>query len=219
MLGTINVLEAARRVDGTRVVNTSTGGAIYGDADVIPTPETAPARPEAAYGQSKLAAEGYVGLYERLYGLSTVTLRYGNVYGPRQDPLGEAGVVAMFCGRLMLAARPTVYGDGLPDARLRLRRRRRRGQPGGRRPARRHRARQHRHRPREHRARPRRGDGRALRRPATSPPMFEPPGLGELMHSCLDVSRARDVLGWHATTELLEGLRQTMAATIPAPQA
>src|SRR5919199_1572525 len=90
----------------------STGGAIYGDVEPIPTPETVSPRPMAAYGTSKLCAEIYCGWYERLYGLSTVTLRYGNVYGPRQDPLGEAGVIAIFCGRLISGERPIIYGDG-----------------------------------------------------------------------------------------------------------
>ena len=110
--GTINVLEAARTHGVGRVVNTSTGGAIYGDAEHDPAPRATPPLPEAAYGQSKLAAEGYLGLYERLYGLNAVTLRYGNVYGPRQDPLGEAGVIAIFCGKLADGGPPTVYGDG-----------------------------------------------------------------------------------------------------------
>jgi UDP-glucose 4-epimerase len=112
VVGTINVLEAARHTGVKRVVNTSTGGAIYGDADVMPTPETAPPRPMAAYGQSKFCAEAYCGWYERLYGLSSVTLRYGNVYGPRQDPHGEAGVVAIFCGKVLAGERPVIYGDG-----------------------------------------------------------------------------------------------------------
>src|SRR5262249_14194410 len=77
--GTINVLEAAREHGVRRVVNTSTGGAIYGDADTIPSDESTTALPEAPYGQSKLAAEGYLGLFERLHGLDSVTLRYGNV--------------------------------------------------------------------------------------------------------------------------------------------
>src|SRR3954454_17523442 len=110
--GTIDVLEAARHAGVARVVNTSTGAAIYGDVDTIPTPETTRPRPLAAYGTSKLCAETYCGWYERLYGLSTVTLRYGNVYGPRQDPRGEAGVIAIFSGHLMSGRRPTVYGDG-----------------------------------------------------------------------------------------------------------
>ncbi len=110
--GTINVLEAARRARVPRLVNSSTGGAIYGDATSIPTGEdTAPA-PLAPYGQSKHAAEGYCGLYGRLHGLSTVSLRYANVYGPRQDPYGEGGVVAIFCGKLADGGRPVAFGDG-----------------------------------------------------------------------------------------------------------
>jgi UDP-glucose 4-epimerase len=113
VVGTINVLEAAKRAGAGRVVNSSTGGAIYGEGRVIPAPEDHPAEPEAPYGQSKLAAEGYLELYRRLFGLSTVSLRYGNVYGPRQDPLGEAGVIGIFCGKLIAAEQPTVFGDGL----------------------------------------------------------------------------------------------------------
>jgi UDP-glucose 4-epimerase len=111
--GTINVLEAARRASVARVVNSSTGGAIYGDAASIPTREdTAPA-PMAPYGQSKHAAEGYLGLYGRLHGLSAVSLRYANVYGPRQDPHGEGGVIAIFCGKLAEGGTPVAFGDGL----------------------------------------------------------------------------------------------------------
>ena len=112
--GTANVLEAARASECGRVVSISTGGAIYGEGEgqELPLPEDAPIAPLSAYGQSKFAAEGYLALYERLYGLSGVSLRLGNVYGPRQDPLGEAGVIAIFCGRLEQGSRPTVYGDG-----------------------------------------------------------------------------------------------------------
>jgi UDP-glucose 4-epimerase len=112
--GTANVLEAARTAGVGRVVFSSTGGAIYGEGEgqELPLREDAPLAPEAPYGQSKFAGEGYLALYERLYGLSGVSLRLGNVYGPRQDPLGEAGVVAIFCGRLQSGERPTVYGDG-----------------------------------------------------------------------------------------------------------
>jgi UDP-glucose 4-epimerase len=109
--GTINVLEAAREA-GAAVINVSTGGAIYGDTDIVPTPETVEALPAAPYGQSKYCAERYVGLYGRLFGLRAATVRLGNVYGPRQDPLGEAGVVAIFCGCLNDGKRPPVYGDG-----------------------------------------------------------------------------------------------------------
>ncbi len=110
--GTINVLAAARRV-GARVVNSSTGGAIYGEGKIIPAPEDHPVAPEAPYGQSKFAAEGYCGLFNRLHRVSAVSLRYGNVYGPRQDPLGEAGVIAIFCGKLLEGGQPKVFGDGL----------------------------------------------------------------------------------------------------------
>src|SRR3954451_7998837 len=111
--GTINVLEGARRAGVRRLVNTSTGGAIYGEGQDLPATEDHPQAPEAPYGQSKWAAEGYCDLFERIFDLSTVSLRLGNVYGPRQDPLGEAGVVAIFCGRLLAGERPTVFGDGL----------------------------------------------------------------------------------------------------------
>ncbi|HEV7401249.1 MAG TPA: NAD-dependent epimerase/dehydratase family protein [Solirubrobacterales bacterium] len=112
--GTANVLEAARVAGSRRVVFSSTGGAIYGEGEgqQLPLGEDAPLAPEAPYGQSKFAGEGYLALYERLYGLSTIPLRLGNVYGPRQDPLGEAGVIAIFCGKLRAGERPTVFGDG-----------------------------------------------------------------------------------------------------------
>lgn len=112
--GIANVLEAARVAGTGRVVFSSTGGAIYGEGhgQQLPLAEDAPLAPLSPYGQSKLAGEGYMSLYERLYGLSCVSLRLGNVYGPRQDPLGEAGVIAIFCGCLRAAERPTVFGDG-----------------------------------------------------------------------------------------------------------
>jgi UDP-glucose 4-epimerase len=112
--GTANVLEAARATGVGRVIFISTGGALYGEgADKqLPLPESTPIAPLSGYGQSKYAAEGYLGLFERLHGLSGMSLRLGNVYGPRQDPLGEAGVVAIFCGLLKNGGRPTVYGDG-----------------------------------------------------------------------------------------------------------
>ncbi|HEU4706780.1 MAG TPA: NAD-dependent epimerase/dehydratase family protein [Solirubrobacterales bacterium] len=112
--GTANVVEAARASGCGRVVSVSTGGAIYGEGEGrdLPLDEDTPIAPLSAYGQSKFAAEGYLALYERLYGLSGVSLRLGNVYGPRQDPLGEAGVIAIFCGLLREGGRPTVFGDG-----------------------------------------------------------------------------------------------------------
>ncbi|MEY2532889.1 MAG: UDP-glucose 4-epimerase [bacterium] len=217
--GTINVLEAAHAAGVVRVVNTSTGGAIYGDVETIPTPESTPARPMAHYGQSKFCAEAYCGLYERLYGLSAVTLRYGNVYGPRQDPMGEAGVIAIFCGRLVSGGRPTIYGDGrqtrdyayvgdIVAANLA--------------------AASH---PEAHGVY---NVGTstessvlevlgALRRAAgldddEFEPDFAPARLGELQRSALDVSRARAELGFEAQVDVEEGLRRTLewARTVAA---
>jgi UDP-glucose 4-epimerase len=110
VLGTVNVLEAARRA-GTPVVFASTGGAIYGECDG-PASEDAPREPLSPYGVSKLAGEEYLAAYNRLYDAGHVVLRYANVYGPRQDPHGEAGVVAIFLGRLAAGERPLIFGDG-----------------------------------------------------------------------------------------------------------
>ena len=211
VLGTIAVLEAARGVGARRLVNTSTGGGLYGDADLLPTPEDYPIRPLAPYGQGKYAAEGYCELYTRLHGLSTVSLRYGNVYGPRQDVHGEAGVVAIFCGHLVEGRRPTVFGDGrqtrdwvevddvvranllAADASL---------------------------------TGPvnigwgeetsvvelleaLRGVGGAFG--SIGEPEFAPERPGEVRRSCLDVERARRDLGWAARVELREGLARILA--------
>ena len=116
VVGTVNALEAATRADASRFVFTSTGGAIYGEGaertDELPFAETARCEPFSVYGQSKLAAEGYVDLYARTRGLPAVTLRLGNVYGPSQDPATEAGVVAIFCDLARDGGRPTVFGAG-----------------------------------------------------------------------------------------------------------
>jgi UDP-glucose 4-epimerase len=209
--GTVTVLEAAQKAGVARVVNTSTGGAIYGDVDVVPTPESTPARPMAAYGQSKFCAEAYCGLYDRLYGLSTVTLRYGNVYGPRQDPSGEAGVIAIFCGRLVAGERPVIYGDGrqtrdyvyvadIVAANLAAA-----SHP-------------------EARGVYNVGTSTessvlevlgALRRAAgvdedQFQPEFAPARLGEVQRSALDVSRARSDLGFTAQVDLEDGMRRTL---------
>jgi UDP-glucose 4-epimerase len=110
IVGTLLVLEAARE-HGTKVVFSSTGGAIYGECDG-PAAEDHARAPLAPYGVSKLAAEEYIAAYNRLYGTSHVALRYGNVYGPRQDPHGEAGVVAIFMNALRDGKTPRIYGDG-----------------------------------------------------------------------------------------------------------
>jgi UDP-glucose 4-epimerase len=211
--GTANVLEAARTAEVRRVVFSSTGGAIYGEGDgqQLPLREDAPLAPEAPYGQSKFAGEGYLALYERLYGLSSVPLRLGNVYGPRQDPLGEAGVIAIFCGKLMDGGRPTIYGDGrqtrdyvfvgdVVAANLAAA---------------------------DH---PEVGDAvnigtgretsvldlvQILQQEGHRDdfePNFEAERLGEIERSCLDVTRAREQLGWSAPTSLVDGLRATLEA-------
>jgi UDP-glucose 4-epimerase len=213
--GTINMLEAARAAGGRRFVFASTGGAIYGETDVVPTPETTAPLPMAGYGQSKFCAEAYLGLYERLHGLSTVALRFGNVYGPRQDPHGEAGVIAIFCGRFASGGRPTVFGDGrqtrdyiyvgdLVDAIVTA------------------------------------GDADvhgainigtaeettvlelidALRDAGGASagefePEFADARAGEVERSCLDVTKAREVLGWESSVDVREGIRRTLAA-VPA---
>lgn len=113
ILGTLNLLEAIRASGhDTRVVFSSTGGALYGDFDPPPSGELNSKDPEAPYGIGKLAVEYYLAYYGRVHGLTTVALRYGNVYGPRQDPHGEAGVVAIFCNRLLDGRAMTVFGDG-----------------------------------------------------------------------------------------------------------
>jgi UDP-glucose 4-epimerase len=111
--GTVAVLEAARRA-GARFVFASTGGAIYGEgaARTLPLAEEEECVPDSPYGQSKLAAEGYVAYFRRVHEVPAAALRLGNVYGPRQDPLGEAGVIAILCGKLADGGDPIVYGDG-----------------------------------------------------------------------------------------------------------
>jgi UDP-glucose 4-epimerase len=116
VVGTVNTLEAAARAGAAKFLFTSTGGAIYGEGaerpDELPFAETARCAPFSIYGQSKFAAEGYVDLYARTRELPATTLRLGNIYGPRQDPATEAGVVAIFCDLARDGGRPTVFGTG-----------------------------------------------------------------------------------------------------------
>jgi UDP-glucose 4-epimerase len=211
--GTINLLEAARDAGVERFVFASTGGAIYGESAVVPTAETEPPSPLSPYGQSKYAAEGYCRLAALLHGLSTISLRYANVYGPRQDPLGEGGVIAIFCGRLREGGRPTIFGDGtqtrdyiyvadVVDATLTAAGSAATGSFNV-------------------------GTGRetsvlelveGLRQLAGSQsfaPEHEPPRLGEVHRSCLDPQLAGATLGWSPSTSLEEGLRLTLAALDP----
>jgi len=210
--GTANVLEAARAAGARRLVFSSTGGAIYGEGEgqELPLAEDAPLAPEAPYGQSKYAGEGYLALYERLYGLSSVPLRLGNVYGPRQDPLGEAGVVAIFCGRLREGRPPTVFGDGrqtrdyiyvgdVVAAMLAAAESTATGPFNV-------------------------GTGaetdvlelvRALAELGGAEdfePEFAPPRAGEVQRISIDPARAKRELGWEAKTGLDEGLRLTLAS-------
>jgi UDP-glucose 4-epimerase len=210
--GTANVLEAARAAGAERVVFVSTGGAIYGEGEgqELPLGETAAIAPLSAYGQSKYAAEGYLALYERLYGVSGMSLRLGNVYGPRQDPLGEAGVVAIFCGLLKDGGQPTVYGDGsqtrdyiyvgdVVDAALAAADSRASGSVNI-------------------------GTGReasvlelveilaGIAARGDFEPQFAPPRAGEVQRIALDAGLAATELEWRPRTSLEDGLRLTLDA-------
>ena len=204
ILGTINLLQAALEHD-TRIVFSSTGGAIYGECE-RPATEDAPRQPLAPYGTSKLAGEEYLATYNRLHETRHVALRFGNVYGPRQDPHGEAGVVAIFFNRLLSGETPKIFGDGrqtrdyvyvadvvratLAAAEL----------DGGVFNV---------------------GTGRETsvvelyelcRRVAGKEDVeavFAPPRAGELQRSVLDISRAVDELGWRPEHSLEDGLRET----------
>ncbi len=112
ILGTLNLLECASRYGVKRIIFASTGGAIYGNSGPYPTPESHPPHPLSPYGVHKLASEHHLQFYQASHGLDSVTLRYANVYGPRQDPHGEAGVVAIFIGRLLHGDQPVIFGDG-----------------------------------------------------------------------------------------------------------
>jgi len=114
ILGTLNLMEALKASDAqTRVIFTSTGGVLYGDFNTPPNVETFPKDPESPYAIAKLSIEYYLAYYGRVHSLDAIALRFGNVYGPRQDPHGEAGVVAIFCGRILNDRPLTVFGDGL----------------------------------------------------------------------------------------------------------
>jgi len=112
LIGLINLMEAGRLNGLRRVIFSSTGGAIYGEQEAFPCDEGHPMRPVSPYGVAKMATEAYLFFYKTQYGIDYAALRYANVYGPRQDPHGEAGVVAIFCGRLLEGRPCTIYGDG-----------------------------------------------------------------------------------------------------------
>ena len=110
--GLVNILEAARQARTARIVFVSSGGVVYGEPRDFPTSEKAPKQPMSPYGVTKLAGEYYLNYYREVHGMEYVALRYGNVYGPRQDPHGEAGVVAIFVSRLLSGEPLVIYGDG-----------------------------------------------------------------------------------------------------------
>jgi UDP-glucose 4-epimerase len=214
--GTLNVLEAAKNAHAP-VVFASTGGALYGEDAPMPTPETAPTEPLAPYGASKLAGEAYVTTWGRLHGLANVVLRLGNVYGPRQSPHGEAGVVAIFSERLRLGEPIVVFGDGrqtrdyiyvgdVAQAFVRAGENAcsgREDSAAGTTPATFN-----------------VGWGRETSvldllevlqplAPAPVEPRFEPLRPGELTHSALDSTRLRAAFGWEPRVALQEGLTAT----------
>ncbi len=201
--GTLRVADAARAAGARHLVFASTGGAIYGDADTVPSPEETDERPLAPYGQAKLSAEGYLRLYGSLHGLQATALRFANVYGPRQDPLGEGGVIAIFCGLKVDGGEASVFGDGeqtrdfiyvgdVVDALLAA------GDRGA-------------------------GFGpfnigtgeettvNALAERLGLTVRREAPRPGEVQRSCLDPRRAASELGWTPATSLADGLEQTLA--------
>ena len=112
VIGALNVLESARHSGVKKILFASTGGAVYGEPEQVPVNETHPIAPMSPYGLTKFTFEQYLGLYRRLYGMAYVALRYPNVYGPRQDPHGEAGVVAIFTRQMLAGEQPTIFGDG-----------------------------------------------------------------------------------------------------------
>ena len=112
VLGMLNVVEGARETGTCRIVYVSSGGVVYGEPEEIPTPERAAKLPLSPYGVTKLSGEYYLHYYEVVHGIEYVALRYANVFGPRQDPHGEAGVVAIFCERLQSAEELTIFGEG-----------------------------------------------------------------------------------------------------------
>ncbi len=209
VVGTVRLAEAARRAGVRKVVHTSSGGSIYGTPPSYPTTEQAPINPSSPYAASKVAGEVYLNMYRNLYGLQCSHIAPGNVYGPRQDPHGEAGVVAIF-SRALLSGKPTkIFGDGtdtrdyvfvedVVDAFVR---------GGG-----------------------EAGDGQrfnvgtgtetstrqlhsviAKAAGAADAPEFHPPRLGDLRRSCLDTRLAADVLGWRPQFTIDAGVARTVA--------
>jgi len=227
ILGILNVLEAVRRVPAERaprIVFASTGGAVYGDLSSPPTTERTGKEPDSPYGIAKLASEYYLAYYARIHGLATTSVRFANVYGPRQDPHGEAGVVAIFCGRILKGEALTIFGDGeqtrdyvhVADVAEAVYLAVTGAVPSGARV--------------DDRAfNIGTGVGTSVRRLAAllieasgsdSTIEFAPERRGEQRHSYLDVAQARQTLGWQPRVELPDGLADTyswFAARAAAP--
>ena len=205
--GMVNLLTAAVTFGVRRVIYSSTGGAIYGETDQIPTPEDHPLRPLSPYGCSKLCGEYYLSTWHRLHGLDYVIFRYSNVYGPRQDAHGEAGVVSIFAGLMLEGKQPTIFGAG--------------------------------HKTRDYiyvddvveaGVCALEGLANDVFNVATSkqttdqevfdalaaaigyegPPLYGPERLGDLQHSCLDITKARQTLSWEPQVPFPEGVAQTV---------
>jgi UDP-glucose 4-epimerase len=207
LIGTLNVLEGARAAGTRKVVFAASGGTLYGEPEKLPVPESHPQRPLSPYGVSKKAACDYLAAYRALHGIEFTALALANVYGPRQDPHGEAGVVAIFAGRLLSGQPCTIFGDGnqtrdfvyvddVVDAFARA---------------------------------AAKGSGllmnigtgtetsvntlyetMAAAAPAPAPPVYAPARAGELARSSLDPTRAGIHLGWKSWTTLAEGTAEVL---------
>lgn len=206
VVGTVALVKACLDAGVNRFVMASTGGAMYGHADQLPTPETAPAQPVSPYGAAKLACEGYLGMFQRSWGLQPLVLRYGNVYGPQQDGTGEAGLVAITSTRLLQGLAPVIRGDGgqtrdfvfvgdVAEANLRALASDHTGLINV-----------------------ANGQGVSVRRIVEElinasgrsvEPEAAPLPAGEVRDSCLDVTRARTLLGWKPGLDLSTGLART----------
>jgi UDP-glucose 4-epimerase len=208
VVGTVSVLLASAEAGAARVVFASSGGATFGDVDVFPTPETSPRRPESPYGVSKKVVDDYLRYFHDSHGLDFVSLGYANVYGPRQDPHGEAGVIAIFTQRMLRGEPCTIYGDGsqrrdyvyvedVTDACVRAAER-----GGG--------------------VYLNVGTGREtsvndlfgmLKRltGARLDASYADPKAGDIARSCLDPSAAKARLGWEPWTTIEDGLARTVA--------
>jgi UDP-glucose 4-epimerase len=207
VVGGVNVMRAAAASGVARIVFSSSGGASFGTTDVLPTPETAPRRPESPYGVSKMVTDSYLRYFADAHDLEYVSLGFSNVYGPWQDPHGEAGVVAIFARMLLSGEAPTIFGDGsitrdyvfvedVVDACVRA------AEKGG-------------------NVYVNIGTGRETTLTelyrliagavgSSIAPIYAPGKVGDVPRSCLDASKAGDVLGWEPWVTLEEGIAQTV---------